>query len=242
MTTSVMQQQSTTTSSNTDKAAFTYGTGWQWLKEGFALLRKSPVKIILFAMLPMLLSGFIQLLPAPYSIITSKWFGAAAVALLWPLLHHIHLTGQFSFKSAFSSGNWLSVALFGLTGIAMAAMQFGVAMLVIGPDAVELLLHMKQTEVARWQLGLVFASAMPLMLLLSFAPARILLENQRVMKAISESIHFFTKAWKPLLIIGIGYALILFAAPYIILSVIIFGPLMSCALYAGYTHLTARSK
>ena len=49
MTTSVMQQQSTTTSSNTDKAAFTYATGWQWLKEGFALLRKSPVKIILFA-------------------------------------------------------------------------------------------------------------------------------------------------------------------------------------------------
>lgn len=242
MTTSVLQQPSCTTTKTARLQPVPFSACGQWLKEGFGLLRKSPVKIILFAFLPMLFSGLIQLLPTPFSIVVSKWFGAAALCLLWPLLHHVSQTGQFSFKSAFSAGNWLSVALFGLTGIVMAAMQLGVAMLVIGADAPGLLLHMEPTEVARWQLGVVFASAVPVMLLLAFAPAKILLENQNVMTAISVSIKLFFRAWKPLIMVGAGYAVLLFSAPFFIPAVIIFGPLMSCIIYVGYQQVTTQDK
>ena len=239
MTTSVLQHQSSTTTKTPGPNSMPFSASGQWLKEGFGLFRKSPLKILFFAFLPMLFSGLIQLLPAPFSIIASKWFGAAALTLLWPLLHHIYRTGQFSFKSAFSAGNWLSVALFGLSGILMASMQLCVAMLVIGADAPGLLLHMEPTEVARWQLGVVFASAVPVVLLLAFAPAKILLENQNVMTAISASIRLSVKAWKPLTIVGAGYALQLFSAPYFIPAVIVIGPLMSCIMYVGYQQITA---
>ncbi len=242
MTTSVLQQQSSTTTKTPGPHSVPFSAAGHWLKEGFNLFRKSPLKILFFAFLPMLFSGLIQLFPAPFSIVASKWFGAAALTLIWPLLHHIHKTGKFSFKSAFSAGNWLSVALFGFTGIVMAAMQLGVAMLVIGADAPGLLLHMEPTEVARWQLGVVFASAVPVMLLLALAPAKILLENQNVMTAISASIKLSVKAWKPLMMVGAGYALLLFSAPYFIPAVIIFGPLMSCIIYKAYQQITTQYK
>ena len=217
------------------KTSYSFSDAYNWLAEGWALFKTAPVKLFLFCLLPMIISGCIQLIPSPAGMILSKWAGAIVVASVWPVLSYLHHHSAFSVKSVFVAKNWLSVAVYSVTGVIVAAQQFGVAYALAGDDAVAMFFQMSGTGIKVWQLSLIFASAVPLMTLLIFAPARIFFAYQNPLRAVQDSISAVVKMWKPCCVIAIIQGLLLALAPYtILLSVVLSGPVLACTWYCVY--------
>jgi uncharacterized membrane protein len=88
------------------------------------------------------------------------------------------------------------------------------------------------------QVAIIFASAAPIMLIFMFAPAFVLLKQQRVIAATKNSIKIVLKTFSLMLPILLINAFVLFLAPFTLaLSAIILGPWLGCLTYVAYKKL-----
>ncbi|MDC2888682.1 hypothetical protein [Psychrosphaera algicola] len=51
-----------------------------WFKQGWQLMKQAPFKLFLFLFSFLIIEGVIQMLPAPYSVVVSKWAMALMAA------------------------------------------------------------------------------------------------------------------------------------------------------------------
>lgn len=215
----------------------------QWLKDGFSLFKQAPVKLFLFLLLPLIIEGILQILPAPYGMLASKWaatfLGSSAVIVI----HHLATQKVFSLKPIFKAKNWLS--MIPLSAILASAffIQLFVAKLLLGNDGINLLLFSQPTEVTQWQLGIIFASVIPVTLPVSFAGYCVLLGDKNVLQALKSSLNAFFYAFKPMCLIALISFLSLLLAPYtFLLSAIITGPILTCISYIAYRSVFIKNK
>ena len=215
----------------------------QWLKDGFSLFKQAPVKLFLFLLLPLIIEGILQILPAPYGMLASKWaatfLGSSAVIVI----HHLATHKVFSLKSIFKAKNWLS--MIPLSAILASAffIQLFVAKLLLGNDGINLLLFSQPTEVTQWQLGIIFASIIPVTLPVSFASYCVLLGEKNLLQALKSSLNAFFYAFKPMCLIALISFLSLLLAPYtFLLSAIITGPILTCISYIAYRSVFIKNK
>ena len=117
----------------------------QWLKDGFSLFKQAPVKLFLFLLLPLIIEGILQILPAPYGMLASKWAATFVGSSAVIVIHHLATHKVFSLKSIFKAKNWLS--MIPLSAILASAffIQLFVAKLLLGNDGINLLLFSQPT-------------------------------------------------------------------------------------------------
>ena len=215
----------------------------QWLKDGFSLFKQAPVKLFLFLLLPLIIEGILQILPAPYGMLASKWAATFVGSSAVIVIHHLATHKVFSLKSIFKAKNWLS--MIPLSAILASAffIQLFVAKLLLGNDGINLLLFSQPTEVTQWQLGIIFASIIPVTLPVSFASYCVLLGEKNLQQALKSSLNAFFYAFKPMCLIALISFLSLLLAPYtFLLSAIITGPILTCISYIAYRSVFIKNK
>ena len=215
----------------------------QWLKDGFSLFKQAPVKLFLFLLLPLIIEGIFQILPAPYGMLASKWVATFVGSSAVIVIHHLATQKVFSLKSIFKAKNWLS--MIPLSAILASAffIQLFVAKLLLGNDGINLLLFSQPTEVTQWQLGIIFASIIPVTLPVSFASYCVLLGEKNLLQALKSSLNAFFYAFKPMCLIALISFLSLLLAPYtFLLSAIITGPILTCISYIAYRSVFIKNK
>lgn len=219
-----------------------FSHGFTWLAEGWQLMRKAPFKLFGFALLPMILAGLVQLFPHASAMVASKWLATIVAASMWPLLNKLDSESQFSVKAIFSVKGWSKMAVLAAVMLITFVMQCVIAMQVIGPDALNLLLFGEMIPVTQTQLGLVFTSGIPFILLFYFAPALVLLNNSSIYSAIKQSVSSVLLAWKPMLVLLLVNGLVTFLAPFTaVLSVVLLGPWLMCSGYRAYRDVISNS-
>ena len=215
----------------------------QWLKDGFSLFKQAPVKLFLFLLLPLIIEGILQILPAPYGMLASKWAATFVGSSAVIVIHHLATHKVFSLKSIFKAKNWLS--MIPLSAILASAffIQLFVAKLLLGNDGINLLLFSQPTEVTQWQLGIIFASIIPVTLPVSFASYCVLLGEKNLLQALKSSLNAFFYAFKPMCLIALISFLSLLLAPYtFLLSAIITGPILMCISHIAYSNIFIKHK
>ena len=217
----------------------------QWLQDGFSLFKQAPVKLFLFLLLPLIIEGIFQILPAPYGMLASKWAATFVGSSAVIVIHHLATHKVFSLKSIFKAKNWLS--MIPLSAILASAffIQLFVAKLLLGNDGINLLLFLfsQPTEVTQWQLGIIFASIIPVTLPVSFASYCVLLGEKNVLQALKSSLNAFFYAFKPMCLIALISFFSLLLAPYtFLLSAIITGPILTCISYIAYRSVFIKNK
>lgn len=215
-----------------------FGQGVSWLVQGWQLMLNAPFKLFGFALLPMIAAGIVQMLPHALAIPTSKWLATMVMAGMWPLLSKLDSDKQFSMKAIFRAHGWGRMAILALLMLMVFAMQCAFAVMLIGPDALNLLLFGQMIPVTQVELGLIFASGIPFILLMYFAPAEVLLNSSGVYSAIKTSLSLVLSAWKPISVLLIVNTLVTFLTPFtFLLSVVLLGPWLMCSGYQAYRDL-----
>ncbi|MDO6721118.1 hypothetical protein Q4575_17035 [Psychrosphaera sp. 1_MG-2023] len=208
-----------------------------WFKQGWQLMKQAPFKLFLFLFSFLIIEGVIQMLPAPYSVVVSKWAMALMAASTWPLLQHLAKHQRFSLKAIFCSG-WGKMLGLAIVLILPSVMQLWTANALLGADGLALLIYGTMVEVTQLQLGIIFASATPVMLFLSFASARVLLADDSISAAIRASVQAVIRAWRPMLVIMMVNAVLLLLVPFtFVLSALLTGPWLACVTYQAYCEL-----
>jgi hypothetical protein len=112
------------------------------------------------------------------------------------------------------------------------------AAIMLGEQGVDLILFGVIATTSPLQVAIIFASAAPIMLIFMFAPAFVLLKQQRVIAATKNSIKIVLKTFSLMLPILLINAFVLFLAPFTLaLSAIILGPWLGCLTYITYKEL-----
>ena len=213
-----------------------------WLKQGWQLMRQAPFKLFFVLLLPLVIEGVFQLLPAPYGVVLSKWAMAIMAAAIWPIVHHLATQQSFSLRAIYCSG-WGKMIMLALVMILPAIVQLWTAMALLGSDGIALLLYAEIREVTQLQLGIIFASATPLIALIVFAPARLLLANDSVVAAIRSSIQMVVRAWRPMLVLTMLNVIVLLLVPFtFVLSALLTGPWLVCVVYQAYNDILKQNK
>lgn len=210
----------------------------KWLKGGWEIYKKAPVKLTLITMFFMLLPAVFQALPAPYGITFSKWLAPMLMALIWPIMHNLSARNAFSFKHEATLAKWVRLALWSLSGIVFMAIHFAFAGLLIEGEQVNALLAGQPVDVAPWRVGSTFAFMTLLQMPFTFVAAQILIANKSILKAVKESVSVILSFYKPMSVLTLISMLIAFLAPYtVVLSALLFGPVLSCCLFSAYKQL-----
>ena len=210
----------------------------QWLSQGWTLFTQAPLKLFFTLLALMVIAGLFQLLPAPTGLLVSKWVGACFAALIWPMLDQLAKTGTFSFKGLLAYSGWKYVPLIGLVLMVPFVFQVGVATAMLGNAGFNLIIFGEIAAVTPWQVACIFASSAPLMVLLMFVPAILLLEHTSPKDALSKGVKMVLTAWQPMVGLMIINAVVLFLAPFTFaLSAILLSPLLVCANYQAYQSL-----
>lgn len=208
-----------------------------WFSQGWGLFKAAPFTLFLFTILPMILAGLVQQLPAPYSIILSKYCAWVMASMLWPLLHHLYVHKKVSVKAIFKAPGWSKVPMMALCGLSVLAFEVLVAFLLMGQSGIELTLWGVLHNVAPWQLGVIFATSAPLAVVLSIATASVLLKSMPVHTAVKHAISQSFNNRSLIILIAIN-ALALFIAPFTLaLGSLVLAPWLTCVSYYAYRSM-----
>lgn len=215
----------------------------QWLFGGWQLFAKSPFKLFGYLLAAIVIEGLFQLLPSPVGMFVSKWAMAIIVAALWPLVDQLAKTGRFTFKSLFKYSGWKKMEILAVVLILPFVLQIFTALLLLGSQAIPLMLDAQMGSTEVFELGIILASAAPLSTLFVFAPALILLDNQALKTSLTLSISMILSVWPAMLILCLINALLLFLAPFtFLLSALLLSPLLICVNYQAYQYLRTKNK
>jgi len=210
----------------------------QWFAQGSKLFLKSPLKLFASLIAIIIVTGLLQILPAPIGIFVSKWIGAILGAALWPLLNALDKEDHFSFKGLANYTGWQYLPLLAFVLIVPFVFQIGVATIMLGEQGLALILYGQIGDATAFEVGLLFASAAPLSILLMFVPACLLLGGESVTKSVTKGVSMVLKTWQAMLALTVLNALVLFLAPFtLVLSVVLMGPLLICVNYSAYQSL-----
>lgn len=214
-----------------------------WLKAGWSLFISAPIKLFLLLIAFMVVGGLFQLLPAPWGIVLSKWIGAGVMALIWPVVYALSITGKFSIKAIAAHNAWGRLSILSLILLIPTCIQLLCAYLMLGTSGLHFFIGGEMIDVTAIQVGVIFASAAPVLVLLTFVPALLLLQDKSVMASVTMGINLTIQAWRPMFILMLITALMLFLAPLtVMLSALVIGPILVCVNYKAYEHLMANTK
>ena len=204
---------------------------------------KAPFKLFFFLLSALVIEGLFQVLPLALSIPISKIAIILFTAAVWPILAHLNSTGNFSLKSAFSVKGWLKMIIVSPLFLLPFLSQLLSAFLLFGERGISLLLFGEMMNVSPAMLGLIFAAGAPVLIVLSFVAPRMLMSDDSVHKGIESGVKMVFTAWKPMSVVLVINAVVLFLAPITFaLSALLLGPVLVCINYVAYNEILNNHK
>ena len=208
-----------------------------WLKEGWLLFTKAPFKLLGLSFLMLLTAGLIQALAGPVGLGISKWVSPILATLMWLAIANLAVKGKVSLTGG-TIRSWASIALWSLTGPAIAWIQFRIGDMLMGAESMAALANGSVVDVPAWKVGLMMGSATPINLLLLFVPLLLILQHHSISASLKNSIAAVIGAYKPMLLVGVMMFLSVALAPYTFaLSGLVLGPIVSCVCFVAYQRL-----
>lgn len=231
------------------------GRGWQWIVEGFALFRRSPLNWIAQCLALLAIFGISTQLGL---------LGVLALNLLYPVFlaglmlgcRSLESSGRMHLTHVFSAFGPAAPSLITLGGVALAA-QIALSFVVIlvgGEDfeqlvvasqqglekAVEAVSAMDASALARAQLAtsLSLALNLPLVMAMWFAPLLVVFHRRPVARSLLESVVACLKNVLPFLVYGLAViALAVIAVIPFGLGLFLLVPTVFASIYAAYRDL-----
>lgn len=205
-----------------------------WITQGWTLFKQAPLSLIVLMLYPLVIEGVIQLLPAPTSMILSKWIMVPATAIVWLLVHNLMQTGQLFSLSVIKQTHWKRFILISPILMAPFVCQLAFTWILLGDAGINLILFGQHIEVSTNTLGLIFASALPLSMLLVFITPLMLINQLSFTSSLLTSIRFIATHWGSFSLLVILNMLVVYSALLTFgLSVLLLSPLITCILYAA---------
>ena len=208
-----------------------------WLKEGWQLFKKAPIKLLGLSFLMLLIAGLLQALLGPVGLGVSKWISPILATFMWLAIANLAVKGRVSLSGG-TLRSWANIALWSLTGPAIAWIQFQIGDMLMGAESMAALASGNIVDVPAWKVGLMMGSATPINLLLLFVPLLLILKHHSISASFKNSIAAVIGAYKPMLVVGVMMFLSVALAPYTFaLSGLVLGPIVSCACFVAYQRL-----
>ncbi|MCW8107179.1 hypothetical protein OPS25_01505 [Alteromonas ponticola] len=212
-----------------------------WLVGGWHLFKTAPVKLTVVMLSLFVIEGVIQIIPGPTGMLLSKWVASSIVIALWPLMDNLAKSGKFHLSALKKYSGWRKAAMLAVILASPFLLQVFTAFLLMGQPGLDLILFAEAQIVPPIFVSLVLISAIPLVMLLQFSPAKLLIDKQSVFQSLVQSVRMVIKAWRPMMVLALVNVLLIGLAPYTFaLSFIFFGPWLCCVNYQAYRALTAQ--
>lgn len=180
-----------------------------WLRDGWRVFRRAPLRIVLLSLLPILFEALCQAVPV-VGMPASK--ALTPLVSAWALLMLDRRVRHGAFAPAATACGWFArrgaLAAVALLGLAVFAVQLGVAALIAGPGAA---LALGTGDVAalgmdRGQVAMVLASGMLPALGVVYAVPRIVLDSVAPAAALAENLRLLRDAWRPVAAVMLAMA------------------------------------
>lgn len=219
------------------------GHGWQWLKSGFELFKRSPGGWILTMLVGFVIAIAINVLPLLGNIVTllTTYVWTAGIMYGCSQLEQgtkFKLSYLFAgFKLAPGKLIGLSVVL-GLSGFVIAIACLGTVYIdMLSGNAEQPFAGQNATSILISILIMV-ALYIPLMMAAWFAPLLIIFHNYSVFSALKSSFFACLKNMVPFLVYGlIGFLLLIVAALPAGLGLLIMFPVLYASMYTAYKDI-----
>lgn len=209
-----------------------------WLREGWALFLRAPLRLFALLLAMLLVEGIVQLTVPTIGMLASKWIVAMMAGVIWLMLSNLAQQGCLQPVQAIGRvrGKWLALAVLSFVQLGAFAVQVAVAWMILGPAGRDMLLLLAMpAEISLLNLGLILAAGIPINTLLLFAMPRLLLDRQTLPTALTEGIRTVWRHIRPLALMTLVMIILVGLAPAtFLLSVLLTGPLMFCVGFAAY--------
>lgn len=212
---------------------------WHWLLGGVALLRRSPGRVLLLTLAPLLVEAPLQMLPSAGVLLSKITVGVVSVWTL-VMLDTLARTGRLAARDGLQRV-WRApgpVCVLVLLGLAVFAIQLGVAAMLSGLDqAVAVAMgDLKALRVTRAQIAAVLASGVLVSLPLAFVAPQLLLGGQHVRDALRTGLGTAWHARRALAWLALGSTALVAALPFAPWMLLLM-PILMCACYAAWRDL-----
>ncbi len=248
MPTSIHSTTSSTDSSPDHSALQGFPLFTSWLKSGWQLFRRAPIRLFGLLILVFAVEALLQWFVPTVGIPVSKWVVGGLTSLFWLVLVELNESGRLEPARALRGVGDKLPALAGLAVVVLLAyaMQVACATLLLGPQAIDLLVFADLTEapsLSSAQLGLILASGIPLATLFMFAAPLLLIDRLPLKDALISSVRLVLRhAFAMTLLALLMIALIALGPFTFFLSVLLTGPWLLCVGFAAYQSMKAGSE
>lgn len=221
----------------------TSGRFRRWLIMGWRLFRRAPVRLFGLMLLLFAIEMLVQIVVPMIGIPLSKWVVGMLGGIYWLALYQLACGGRLQILAALGRiGNkWPALAALAIASLLIYLVQLVVGYLVLGPGAVDLLVFAQATggtPTGPFQLGLIFASGVPLSTLVMFAAPLLLIDRYPLGAALLTSVRLCMRHAVPVTLLAAFTMLLVFLAPATwLLPILLLGPWLLCVGLAAYLDI-----
>lgn len=212
----------------------------EWMRDGWRLFCRAPTRLYAFLFAMLLVEVLIQLTVPAVGMVLSKWLMAIMGGVFWVSLAQLERHGKLQPLQAVAACRGRMGALMALATISLVAFgtQIGVAWVLAGTPAVEMLLFAVRVPIDSWTLALILAAGVPISTLLMFAAPRVLLNRETLAQALIGGPRAVLQYVGPMSILMLLTWLIVVLAPVtFLLSALLAGPWLICVSYAAFRDI-----
>ncbi|MBZ2162866.1 hypothetical protein [Alteromonas stellipolaris] len=211
-----------------------------WFKQGWQLFKQAPFSLFALMLTPLIIEGLLQLLAGPIALVLSKWIMVPVIGATWLCIHNLATKGKVWSFSAISNASWGKFLLISPLLLLPFLSQLMFSWLLLGSSGVDLLLFQQFIDVSAYTLGLIFSSAVPLIMLLLFVAPLMLIAKRSFKQSMTTTFSIVSAQPTSFAILFALNTLVIYFAPHTFgLSVLLASPVLACIHYGAVkAHLS----
>ncbi|MBO7922490.1 hypothetical protein J5X92_09705 [Alteromonas sp. K632G] len=205
-----------------------------WFKQGWQLFKQAPFSLFALMLSPLIIEGLLQLLAGPVALVLSKWIMVPVIGATWLCIHNLATKGKVWSFSAISNASWGKFLLISPLLLLPFLSQLMFSWLLLGSSGVDLLLFQQFIDISAHTLGLIFSSAVPLIMLLLFVAPLMLIAKRSFKQSMTTTFSIVSAQPISFAILFALNTLVIYFAPHTFgLSVLLASPVLACIHYGA---------
>ncbi|WOI35915.1 hypothetical protein R1T43_11830 [Alteromonas sp. CI.11.F.A3] len=205
-----------------------------WFTQGWQLFKQAPFSLFVLMLSPLIIEGLLQLLAGPVALVLSKWMMVPVIGATWLCIHHLATKGKVWSFSAISNASWGKFLLISPLLLLPFLSQLMFSWLLLGSSGVDLLLFQQFIDISAHTLGLIFSSAVPLIMLLLFVAPLMLIAKRSFKQSMTTTFSIVSAQPTSIAILFALNTLVIYFAPHTFgLSVLLASPVLACIHYGA---------
>jgi len=205
-----------------------------WLVGGWQLFLCAPLRLFGLIVLLFSIEILVQAAIPSVGVPVSKWVLGILTGVFWLVLDQLDSGGRLQLiRAAGRIGDqWMALAGLALLSLLVYFLQVGVACLILGSGAVDLLVFSNPApgvSPSAFETGLIFSAGIPLSTLLMFATPLLLIKRLPPGRAVITGIRLVVRHAVPMSLLALLTMAVVFLAPAtFLLSALLTGPWLLC--------------